>query len=177
MLNHDRKVRKSYPYLTTARFPHNWAVADMVKGYLAGTRKEHNRQSREEVEKKRYVWLINFFFALPLFKDNSGTQTQKKDSDRHSSSQKSKKRSRSSDDEDNPLVSKKEIFPPTRPKPNKRSRTSCDVDRDDEGCTRRKQTKTTKNEFDTNASGEDEDDEYEELGPDAEDDWKSRIST
>ena len=158
----------------------------MVKGYLAGTRKEHNRQSREEeVEKKRYVWLIFFFFALPLFNDNSGTQTQKKDSDRHSSSQKSKKRSRSSDDEDNqlgdhadnPLVSKKEIFPPTRPKPNKRSRTSCDVDRDDEGCTRRKQTKTTKNEFDTNASGEDEDDEYEELGPDAEDDWKSRIST
>lgn len=67
MLNHDRKVRKSYPYLTTARFPHNWAVADMVKGYLAGTRKEHNRQSREEeVEKKRYVWLIYLFFCFTI---------------------------------------------------------------------------------------------------------------
>ena len=70
---------------------------------------------------------------------------------------------------DNPLVSKKKIFPPTRPNLNKRSRTSCDVDRDDEGCTHRKQTKTTKSEFDTNASGEDEDDEYEKLG-DVEDD-------
>jgi hypothetical protein len=37
-----------YPYLTTARFPHNWAIADMVKGYLAGTRKELNRQARED---------------------------------------------------------------------------------------------------------------------------------
>ena len=70
---------------------------------------------------------------------------------------------------DNPLVSKKKIFPPTRPNLNKHSRTSCDVDRDDEGCTHRKQTKTTKSEFDTNASGEDKDDEYEKLG-DVEDD-------
>jgi hypothetical protein len=37
-----------YPYLTTARFPHNWAIADMVKGYIAGTRKEYNRQARED---------------------------------------------------------------------------------------------------------------------------------
>ena len=41
------QVRKSHPYLSTERFPHNWAVADMVKGYLAGTRKEHYRQARE----------------------------------------------------------------------------------------------------------------------------------
>ena len=41
------QVRKSFPYLTTAHFPHNWAIADMVKGYLAGTRWEHHRQSRE----------------------------------------------------------------------------------------------------------------------------------
>ena len=41
------QVRKSYPYLTTARFPHNWAIAEMVKGYIAGTRKEHNRLARE----------------------------------------------------------------------------------------------------------------------------------
>jgi hypothetical protein len=42
------QVRKSYPYLTTDRFPHNWAIADMVKGYIAGTRKDHHRQAREE---------------------------------------------------------------------------------------------------------------------------------
>ena len=42
------QVRRSYPYLTTERFPHNWAIADMVKGYIAGTRKEHLRQAREE---------------------------------------------------------------------------------------------------------------------------------
>ena len=42
------QVRKSFPYLTTERFPHNWAIADMVKGYIAGTRKERHRQAREE---------------------------------------------------------------------------------------------------------------------------------
>ena len=42
------QVRKSFPYLTTDRFPHNWAIADMVKGYLAGTRKQHHRQARED---------------------------------------------------------------------------------------------------------------------------------
>ena len=41
-------MRKSYPYLSTARFPHNWAIADMVKGYIAGTQKEHKRQTRED---------------------------------------------------------------------------------------------------------------------------------
>ena len=41
-------MQKSFPYLTTDRFPHNWAIADMVKGYLAGTRKEHHRQARED---------------------------------------------------------------------------------------------------------------------------------
>ena len=42
------QVHKSFPYLTTERFPHNWAIADMVKGYIAGTRKEHHCQAREE---------------------------------------------------------------------------------------------------------------------------------
>ena len=32
------------------RFPHNWAIADMVKGYIAGTRKEHHRQAGEDRE-------------------------------------------------------------------------------------------------------------------------------
>ena len=44
------QVWRSNPYLATERFPHNWAIADMVKGYIAGTRKEHLRQAREEEE-------------------------------------------------------------------------------------------------------------------------------
>ena len=42
------QVWKSFPYLTTDHFPHNWAIADMVKGYLVGTRKEHHHQARED---------------------------------------------------------------------------------------------------------------------------------
>ena len=42
------QVCKSFPYLTTERFPHNWAIADMVKGYIAGMRKEHHCQAHEE---------------------------------------------------------------------------------------------------------------------------------
>jgi len=42
------QVQKSYPYLTPACFPHNWAIADMVKGYIAGTQKEHNHQACED---------------------------------------------------------------------------------------------------------------------------------
>ena len=42
------EVRKSFPYLTMERFPHNWAIADMVKGYIAGMRKEHHCQAHEE---------------------------------------------------------------------------------------------------------------------------------
>lgn len=44
------KVRKAFPYLTPERFPQNWAVAEMVKGYIAGTRKERHRQVREDEE-------------------------------------------------------------------------------------------------------------------------------
>ena len=44
------KARKAFPYLTPERFPHNWAVAEMVKGYIAGTRKERHRQAREDEE-------------------------------------------------------------------------------------------------------------------------------
>lgn len=46
--NPGQQVHKSFAYLTPERFPHNWAIADMVKGYLAGTRKEHHRQARED---------------------------------------------------------------------------------------------------------------------------------
>ena len=28
----NQQVQKSFPYLSTDRFPHNWAIADMVKG-------------------------------------------------------------------------------------------------------------------------------------------------
>ena len=42
------QVCKSFPYLTMERFPHNWAIADMVKGYIVGTRKEHQCQAHEE---------------------------------------------------------------------------------------------------------------------------------
>ena len=52
--NINLQVRKSYPYLTSARFPHNWAIADMVKGYIAGTRKELNRQAREAREEREH---------------------------------------------------------------------------------------------------------------------------
>src|SRR6267378_5088539 len=44
LLNSNPQVQKSYPYLTTDCFLHNWAIADMVKGYITGTRKEHHRQ-------------------------------------------------------------------------------------------------------------------------------------
>ena len=49
-MNFNLQVRRSFPYLTTERFPHNWAIADMVKGYIAGTRKEHHRQAQEDQE-------------------------------------------------------------------------------------------------------------------------------
>jgi len=52
LLNSNPQVQKSYPYLTTDRFPHNWAIADMVKGYIAGTRKEHHRQAREDKQEQ-----------------------------------------------------------------------------------------------------------------------------
>ena len=42
------QVHKSFPYLTTKQFPHNWAIADMVKGYIVGMRKEHHCQAHEE---------------------------------------------------------------------------------------------------------------------------------
>ena len=47
------QVRRTFPYLTTERFPHNWAISDMVKGYIAGTRKERHRQAREEEEERK----------------------------------------------------------------------------------------------------------------------------
>ena len=42
------QVCKSFPYLTMELFPHNWAIADMVKGYIVGMRKEHHHQAHEE---------------------------------------------------------------------------------------------------------------------------------
>ena len=102
-------------HILTSRWlvsPHNWAIADMVKGYLSGT----------QLAKlwgwggKKEVCLINrSHVAIPRFFDNSRAQTQKKNSDQNSSNQKSMKRSRSLDDEDvqqgnhgyNPHVNKK----------------------------------------------------------------------
>lgn len=53
IIKSELQVRKSFPYLSTERFPHNWAIADMVKGYIAGTRKERRRQAREEEQDRK----------------------------------------------------------------------------------------------------------------------------
>ncbi|KIM38668.1 hypothetical protein M413DRAFT_29912 [Hebeloma cylindrosporum] len=47
-------VRNTFPYLTTDRFPHNWAVAEMVKGYIAGTRKARKFQTHEDEESRGF---------------------------------------------------------------------------------------------------------------------------
>ena len=44
------QVWRSFPYLTTGQFPHNWAIADMLKGYIAGTKKEYHHQAQEDQE-------------------------------------------------------------------------------------------------------------------------------
>ncbi|KAF9470230.1 hypothetical protein BDN70DRAFT_889204 [Pholiota conissans] len=44
-------AQKAFPYLTNERFPHYWATAEMVKGYVAGVRKAFKKQMREELEK------------------------------------------------------------------------------------------------------------------------------
>jgi hypothetical protein len=45
------KARNRFPYLTKKRFPHNWAVAEMVKNNLANRRKyrvKHGKLARRK---------------------------------------------------------------------------------------------------------------------------------
>ena len=102
-------------HILTSRWlvsPHNWAIADMVKGYLSGTQ---SAKSWGWGGKKEVCLINRSHVAIPRFFDNSCAQTQKKDSNQHSSNQKSMKCSRSLDDEDdqqgdhgdNPHVNKK----------------------------------------------------------------------
>jgi hypothetical protein len=95
----------------------------MVKGYLAGTRKEHNRQSREdEVDKKK---------SGPESPDEGRAHTKKNLGNGHTSSQKSSNSSRSthsdddeqSDDGGPPAVNE---APPRPPLPQKSQRNDPD---------------------------------------------------
>lgn len=44
----EGEVRTKFPYLTRRRFPHDWAISEMVKGYLAGIRKNLRRKEKED---------------------------------------------------------------------------------------------------------------------------------
>lgn len=37
-------MRHDFPYLTTKRFPANWALGDMIKAYARGLRKVNKRK-------------------------------------------------------------------------------------------------------------------------------------
>ncbi|PPQ82426.1 hypothetical protein CVT26_013427 [Gymnopilus dilepis] len=42
----EQDMRKNFRYLTTKRFPGNWAIAEMIKGYGQGSRKRARRARR-----------------------------------------------------------------------------------------------------------------------------------
>ncbi|PPQ74533.1 hypothetical protein CVT26_007929 [Gymnopilus dilepis] len=45
-LYNEIRMRKNFRYLTTKRFPGNWAIAEMIKGYGQGSRKRARRAHR-----------------------------------------------------------------------------------------------------------------------------------
>lgn len=130
--NFNLQVRRSFPYLTTERFPHNWAIADMVKGYVAGTRKEHHRQAREDREGRDNSVTIK---KTTRSNDASESELSPRIKSSSGSGSKSSKRRRDHDDDetsdledDQPSqTSKKTGSSASRPKPKKRRSIDSDI--------------------------------------------------
>ena len=126
-------MHKSFPYLTMERFPHNWAIADMVKSYVAGTRKEHHCQAHEDQEGHNNSVTVKTTTCLsdasetedsPCIESSSGSGHK---SSKHPRDHNVDEMSDPEDDQPSQTSSKKTVSSSSRPKPNKRRAIDCDI--------------------------------------------------